>query len=435
MLLHQVQLRKSIKKNLGVGFFLMFLFFISICGWAASTEILGAVVASGSVVVDTNVKKVQHPTGGIVGQLLVRDGDHVKIGDILFRLDEVQTKANLAVVSKNLDELRVRRSRLEAERDEEDEVIVPLALVSRASDDDLARVIVGEKRLFALRKAAREGQKNQLRERIAQLHEEIAGAEFQAQSKAKESEILERELVGIRDLWSKKLIPITRVTANERDGARLEGERGALLSRLAETKRKITETNLQIIQIDQDLRSDVARDMAEIRGKMSEFQEREIVAQDQLRRIDVRSPQDGIVHQMSIHTVGGVINAGEVVMLIVPEADKLSVEVKTLPQDIDQLSAQQKATVKFLAFNQRSTPELNGTIQRISPDLIEDDRNKSSHYLVRIQLDEIEVGRLGDLKLVPGMPVEAFIQTTPRTMLSYLMRPISDQISRAFREK
>jgi HlyD family secretion protein len=417
------------------GFLLILMLIGGIGSWAATAPIWGAVVASGSVVVESNVKKVQHPTGGVIGQILVNEGDRVKVGDLLIKLDEVQTKANLAIVSKNLDELRVRRARLETERDEGSAIVIPPDLLARTSDEALARVINGENRLFHLRKSAREGQKEQLRERIAQLQEEISGTEFQVQSKARETEILGRELEGIRDLWIKKLIPITRVTTNERDAARLEGERGALLSRLAETKRKITETNLQIIQIDQDLRSDVARELADIRGKMSEFQEKQIVAEDQLRRIDIRSPQDGIVYQMSVHTVGGVVNAGEVLMQIVPEADKLSIDVKVAPQDIDQLSTRQRATVRFLAFNQRSTPELNGVVQRISPDLMEDDRNKSSHYLVRIELDESEILRLGSLKLVPGMPVEVFIRTNSRTMLSYLVRPIADQIFKAFREK
>ncbi|MGF6425607.1 HlyD family type I secretion periplasmic adaptor subunit [Bradyrhizobium elkanii] len=428
-------LRSSIRRNLIVGFLLVLLLIIGIGSWATTTEIWGAVVANGSVVVESNVKKIQHPTGGVIGQILVREGDRVKAGGLLIRLDEVQAKANLAIVSKNLDELRVRRARLEAERDEEETIVMPLDLSTRASDATLTRVINGETKLFVLRRSAREGQKGQLRERIAELNEEISGTEFQAHAKAKESEILGRELEGIRDLWGKKLIPITRVTMNERDAARLEGERGALLSRLAETKRKITETNLQIIQIDQDLRSEVARELADIRGKMSEFEEKEIVAQDQLRRIDIRSPQDGIVYQISVHTIGGVVNSGEVLMLIAPEADKLSIDVKVAPQDIDQLSVSQTAAVRFLAFNQRSTPELNGIVQRISPDLIEDDRNKSNYYLVRVELGESEVHRLGDLKLLPGMPVEAFIRTNSRTMLSYLVRPIADQISKAFREK
>lgn len=432
---YEAILEGSIRKNLRIGFLLVLLLIVGVGGWAATTEIWGAVVASGSVVVETNVKKVQHPTGGVIGQLLVREGDRVKGGDLLVKLDEVQSRANLAIVSKNLHELRVRRARLEAERDEEAAMVIPPDLLAKSSDESLARVINGETRLFLLRKAARDGQKEQLRERIAQLHEEISGTEFQAQSKAKETEILERELEGIRELWIKKLIPITRVTMNERDAARLEGERGTLLSRLAETKRKISETNLQIIQVDQDLRSEVGRELADIRGKMSELQEKEVVAQDQLRRIDVRSPQDGVIYQMSVHTIGGVVNSGEVLMLIVPEADRLSIDIKVAPQDIDQLTIQQKATVRFLAFNQRSTPELNGIVQRVSPDLIEDERNKSSHYLVRIELDDAEIRRLGELKVVPGMPVEVFIRTNPRTILSYLVRPIADQISKAFREK
>jgi HlyD family secretion protein len=217
---------------------------------------------------------------------------------------------------------------------------------------------------------------------------------------------------------------------------RLEGERGQLIANIAQAKGKITETELQIIQVDQDMRTEVGKDLAEIRAKTSELVEKKVAAEDQLKRIDIRAPQDGVVHQLAVHTVGGVITAqGDPIMLIVPENEALSIETKVQPQDIDQLRLGQPAVVRFTAFNQRTTPELNGTLSRISADVSEDQKTGTRYYTVRIAIPDSEIVRLGGLKLVPGMPVEAFIQTTPRTMMSYLVRPIHDQVIKAFREK
>jgi HlyD family secretion protein len=404
-------------------------------GWGATAVISGAVVASGSLVVDSNVKKVQHPTGGIVGELRVRDGDRVHAGDIVVRLDETVTRANLAIVTKGLDELMARKARLESERDDWDTIIFPAQLVAGASDPDRAAAMDSERKLFNLRKTARSGQKAQLQERVAQLGEEITGLTAQQNSKSKEIALLERELTGVRDLWKQNLIQLSRLTALEREAARLDGERGQLIASAAQAKGKIAETALQILQIDQDLASEVAKELREVDGKIGEFVERKVTAEDQLKRIDIRAPQDGSVFQLAIHTVGGVITAGDPIMLIVPEADNLSVEVKVNPQDIDQLQLNQKAILRFSAFNARTTPEIDGVVTRISADTSTDQRTGQSYYTVRIAMPAQQLERLGDVKLLPGMPVEAFVQTGDRTMLSYLMKPLHDQFVRAFREK
>jgi HlyD family secretion protein len=397
--------------------------------------ISGAVVASGYLVVDSNVKKVQHPTGGIVGELRVRDGDHVRAGDIVVRLDETVTRANLAIVRKGLDELMARKARLESERDGWDTIVFPAQLVAGASDPDRAAAMDSERKLFNLRKTARSGQKAQLRERVAQLGEEIAGLTAQQNSKSKEISLVERELAGVRDLWSKNLVQINRLTALEREAARLDGERGQLVAAAAQAKGKVAETALQILQIDQDIASEVAKELREVDGKIGEFVERKVTAEDQLKRIDVRAPQDGTVFQLAVHTVGGVITASDPIMLIVPEADNLAVEVKVNPQDIDQLQLNQKAILRFTSFNARTTPEIEGVVTRISADISTDQRTGQSYYTLRISLPPEQVQHLGDVKLLPGMPVEAFVQTGDRTMLSYLMKPLHDQFVRAFREK
>ena len=427
--------RRSMRRHLVAAIVVVLVLVVGVGGWAATTAISGAVVASGSVVVDSNVKKVQHPTGGIVGELRVHDGDRVHAGEIVVRLDETVTRANLAIVTKGLGELMARKARLESERDGLDTITFPAQLVADEGDPDRAAAMDSERKLFSLRKTARSGQKAQLRERIAQLGEEITGLAAQQNSKAKEIALVERELAGVRDLWNKNLVQLTRLTALEREAARLDGERGQLIAAAAQAKGKIAETALQILQIDQDIASDVAKELREVDGKIGEFVERKVTAEDQLKRIDIRAPQDGTVFQLAVHTVGGVITAGDPIMLIVPEADNLSVEVKVNPQDIDQLQLNQKAILRFSAFNIRTTPEIEGVVTRISADTSTDQRTGQSYYTVRIAMPAEQIERLGEVKLLPGMPVEAFIQTRDRTMLSYLMKPLHDQLLRAFREK
>jgi HlyD family secretion protein len=427
--------QRSIRHQLLAGVAIAILLVGGVGGWAGTTEIAGAVIASGQLVVDSYVKKVQHPTGGIVGEIRVVDGDRVKSGDIVLRLDETQTRANLQVILNQIDELMARQARNEAERDGADKLQFPHELLSRIEQPEVARVVHGEEKLFEVRATAREGQKAQFRERIAQLKEQIQGLNEQVVAKAKEIDWIHLELTGVRDLWRKNLIQFTRVTSLERDAARLEGDRGNLIASIAQTKGKITETELQILQVDQDLRTDVGKELAEIRGKMSELAEKRVTAEDQLKRIALRAPQDGKVHQLSVHTVGGVIQAGEQIMLIVPEDDSLKVEVKIQPYNIDQLAIGQKAVLRFTAFNQRTTPELNGIVTLISADITMDEKASASYYTVRITVPESEIARLRGLKLVAGMPVEAFIQTKERTVISYLVKPLQDQILKAFREK
>jgi membrane fusion protein, type I secretion system len=277
--------------------------------------------------------------------------------------------------------------------------------------------------------------KAQLRQRINQLEEEIGGLGIQAEAKAKEIELIQRELEGAHELWKKNLIQITKLTTLEREAARIEGERGNLISTIARAKAEIAETELKIIQIDQDLASEVAKELREIDAKVGEYVERKVAAEDQLKRIDIRAPQTGIVHQSTTHTVGGVINATDPIMLIVPEADHLTVEAKVAPRDIDQLLLGQEAMLRFSAFNQRTTPQITGTVSQISADITTDERTGDSHYTIRVAISAEEISRLGDRALVPGMPVEVFVKTGDRRVLSYLVKPLSDQITRAFREQ
>jgi len=427
--------QKALSRHILSGAVIVVLLVGGVRGWAATSEISGAVIASGQIVVDSNVKKVQHPSGGIVGELRVRDGDRVKAGDIVVRLDDTITRANLAIVTKGLNELNARKARLEAERDGADKIVFPKELTDQASDPDVSSAMASETKLFDARRLSRNNQRDQLRNQVRELGEQITGYAAQQQAKQKEIQLIERELEGVRDLYQRNLVQLSRLTQLEREAARLEGERGQFIASIAQSKVKISDTELQILQIDQDLASDVGKELREIDGKIGEFVERKVTAEDQLKRIDIRSPQDGTVFQSTVHTVGGVITAGEPIMMIVPEADNLAVEAKTNPAEIDQLQVGQTALLRFVNFNQRTTPEIFGVVTRISADTSTDQRSGASYYTIRVSLPAEEVAKLGDVKLVPGMPVETFVQTGDRTVASYLAKPFTDQLARAFREK
>ena len=427
--------RRSIRLHLAIGLAVVVILAGGLGGFSATQQFSGALIAPGQIVVESNVKKVQHPTGGVVVEVRARDGDRVKAGDIVVRLDDTVTKANLAIVTKNLDAALARAARLEAEQRGFDKIKFPPQLLARADVPDAAAVMASETKLFEVRVNGRVGQKAQLRERITQLNDEIAGLTAQEKAKDQESALVEKELAGVRQLYEQRLVQLSRLTTLERDAARLNGERAQYIAAMAQAKGKITETELQIIQVDKDMVSEVSKDLREANDKIGELIERKVTAEDQLRRVDIRAPQDGIVEQSNVHTVGGVITAGDTLMLIVPQTDDLQVEAKVNPQDIDKLQVGQQTLLRLSAFNQRTTPELNGVVSRVSPDVNTDQRTGQSYYTIRVSMPPEEIARLGEVKLIPGMPVEAFVQTGERTLLSYLMKPLSDQLMRAFRER
>jgi HlyD family secretion protein len=429
------RVRRSLERELRTGLRVLVVGFGVAGGWATLVPLSAAVVVTGSLVVQSNVKKVQHPTGGIVAQIAARDGMHVNAGDLVVRLDETQARATLQVVTNQLDEVRVRIARLVAERDGLDEPTMPRELTGQSGNDDAKARFASEKSLFKARATARQNQKELLQSRVAQLGEQIGGLDAQIKSNASQLELISGELQGVQSLFEKRLVPVTRLNTLQRESARLDGERGQLQSAIAETKSKIGEAQLQMIRVDQDFRSDVIKDLREAEGKQAELAERRVAALDQLNRIDIRATTSGIVHQLTIHTVGGVIGAGEVVMEIVPDSDDLQVEAKLAPNDIDQVKIGQATLVRFSAFNQRTTPQLSGVVSYISADLSHDQQGNTSYYTVRVTLPEEEHRRLAGLQLVSGMPAEIFVQTGSRTMMSYLLKPITDQLRRAFNER
>jgi HlyD family secretion protein len=404
-------------------------------GWGALAPISGAVVLPGTVISESNIKKIQHPTGGVVASILVSDGKHVREGDVLTRLDDTQVRANFQVVTKQLDEIKARITRLTAERDGHDEPPLLGEAARGNREKDTEQLLTSEAALFKARADARRSQRALLRNRIDQLNEEITGLDAQIKSKQTQFELIGQELEGVQTLYDKRLTPLTRLTSLQREAARLEGERGQLVSTTAETRAKISESELQLLKLDQDFRADVMKDLREAQDKEAELAERVVAARDQLNHIDIRAPTAGVIHQLSVHTIGGVVTPAEVLMVIVPGSDELQIDARLPTNEIDQVYNGQSALVRFSAFNQRTTPELSGVVSHVSADTTKDAQSNATYYTVRISLPGNELVRLGGRQLISGMPAEVFVQTGSRTMMSYLLKPISDQLHRTFRER
>jgi len=426
---------RSFERELRTGLRILLVAVLLGGGWLALVPLAGAVVVPGNLVVQSNVKAIQHPTGGVVAEIKAANGMRVAAGDLLLRLDATQAQASLQMVRKQLDEVRARIGRLTAERDGLDQPQTSPMLAARAVEDNVKSLLASETSLFKARLEGRRSQKDLLQSRIAQLTEEISGLEAQVSSKAKQIELISSEMIGVKELYDKRLVPLARLTNLQRETARIEGERGQLTSAIAETRSKVGEAQLQIARLDQDFRTDVVKELGETQAKEAELIERGVAAQDQLDRIELRAPTSGVIHQLAAHTIGGVIRAGDTIMEIVPDTDDLLIEARLQPKDIDQVRPGQKAFVRFSSFNQRVTPQLTGSVSFVSADTSRDQQTNAPYFTVRIALPDDERRRLGGLQLVPGMPAEVFMQTGSRTMLNYLLKPITEQMSRAFVEQ
>ena len=292
---------------------------------------------------------------------------------------------------------------------------------------------------MAQSQALTDEQRSQLEERVVQSNQEIRGLEAQQASKEQEISLVDTELKGVNQLWDKNLVAITRLMQLRRDQAQLSGERGQYIAEIARAKGKISETQLQIIQIDKDFTTDVLKDLRETQGKIAELTERLVAAQDQLKRVDIVAPQDGVVDQLAVHTVGGVISNGEVLMQIVPGNDERIVEAKVEPRDIDQVKLGADAVVRIQAGEERVNPDLIGKVILVSADLSHDKAAagvpERSYYMIRVSLPQRELARLNGLRLLPGMQAEVFVQTYARTPLQYIVKPLTDQMARVFRER
>lgn len=423
---------RDLHRRIVFGLALVVLLFLGIGGWAASSSLSGAVIAPGRVVVDTSIKKIQHPTGGIVKEIRVKNGDRVAAGDVLLRLDDTQMRATLSIVESQLVELTARKARLAAERDGSGKIVFPDGFAEASVENE--RIAAGERRLFEARRKNADIKKAQLSERIGQYRHELDGLEKQEKAKAQESALINEELARLEDMYKRDLVPVTRMLAMRRDAIRIEGEHGALIAQIARIRGQIYEVELKIVEIDESIMLDAQKEYRDVEARLAELNERKIVAEDVLRRVDIRAPRAGMVHELAVHTVGGVIGPGDVIMSVVPMEETRTFEIRVAPTDIDQVAADQPVTLRFPAFNQRTTPEISGHIARVAADISHDQESGATYYTARVHVSDQELARLGELKLVAGMPVEAYVQTGARSALSYLARPVTDQIARAFKE-
>jgi len=404
-------------------------------GWAASTALSNAVVGQGTVIIDQNVKKIQHLTGGIVSELMAREGAHVQAGDVLLRLDSTSVKANLAIIDSNLAQLYVRRARLQAERVGATE-FSPDDIPANGLDIAVSKNLIdGEVQLFNARRSSLIGMRKQLEERKAQLSEEIQGDTLQLASIDEATRLIDQEYDAASKLYAQKIVTMQRVNSLKRQRVELDGNRGERLSSRAQAEGKIAEINLQILQLDEDRRTENSKDLTDVEAKTSEMQERRIAAVDQLNRLELRAPMSGRIYQLIVHTVGGVVNPGEVLMLLAPDQRDLTIEAKIATRDIDQLTLGQKVDIRFSAFDQRTTPEVKGDVVSISPDVVTEQRSGADYYPVRIKPEPASLEKLTNMALYPGMPAEVFIKVADRSVLSYMTKPLMDQISHTFREQ
>lgn len=424
--------RFTVKRQVRLATLTIAALVLGLGGWATHATITGAVIAPGSFVVERNVKKVQHSYGGIVAEINVKIGDRVEDGAILMRLDATQTRAELGVIKSQQIELAARTVRLAAERDGKSALEFPAAFIAQGADAQAAAQ--GEIRLFEESRRSRESQKEQLKLKIEQTKEEIVGLSGQRDAKNGEIKIIGKELASVRELYQKQLTPVSRVYAMERDVMRLGGEHGGLIAQIARAGAQISEISVQILSVDENVRTQAQRELRSIESKLAELSEREVAAVDKLRRIDIRAPQRGIVHELSVHTVGGVITPAEQIMLIVPEEDNLTIQARLSPNDIDQVAVGRPARLRLSAFAKQKTPEVDARIVHVAADVTTDPKSGQSYYLVRLEMDDKARHVVENLKLVPGMPVEVFMSTGERTAISYLAKPFTDQINRAFRE-
>ncbi len=407
--------------------------FGGLLAWSATATIDGAVVAPGTVVVDSNRKAVQHLDGGIIGAILVREDDSVEAGQVLLRLDDTIERAELAIVVDQLHELMARQARLRAEVDGSETVAFDAALLALGGEAKVRGILDGQLELFRAGRAAREGRRRILEQRIANFRDQIAGLKAQRAARSRQMKLIRQELAGVERLHEKGHAPLTRVLELKRQLSRIEAQSAEHSTDIARATNSIGEVGLQKIQIDQDFREEVTEQLRDVQARIQGLVERRVAAEARLARIEVRAPQSGRVLALKAHTVGGVIRAGETVMEIVPDDDALVLQAQVLPQDVDKLRSGQSSRIRLSAFDQQTTPEVLGTLESLSADQLEDPRG-GTYFVARIRIDDAELARLGDLELVPGMPAEVFIRTGERLAISYLLKPLLESFARAFKD-
>ncbi|MCR9139931.1 MAG: HlyD family type I secretion periplasmic adaptor subunit [Alphaproteobacteria bacterium] len=403
--------------------------------WAATVPLSGAVLAAGSVTVAGNAKTVQHPDGGVVTELLVNDGSFVEQDDLLLRLDDTLLRANLNIYTNRLQEAATQRSRLIAERDGLEQIKWDHGLHREHNIPISVSVERDHASQFAARKNTLEGQANQYREQIEQYKNQLIGTQAQKQSADEQIALLEEELSGLEKLDKQGFITSSELRALRRQIAEMKGQSGEMVAELARIANAITESEIKISQVRREFTQNVLAELSQTEAEIRDMVQQLIATRSQIERTDVRAPVSGMVHELSMFTVGGVVAPGAPVMQIVPQTTDLNVEANVDPSSIDQIWIGQEVVSRFSAFNQRTTPELTGEVAAISPSTTVDENTGLSHYKIRFTFAKAEFAKLGDVRLVPGMPVDSHIRTQERTALSYFLKPLTDNFQNALRER
>lgn len=422
-------------KPLFVGYLSLAVLLGVIGVWSVQARIAGAVIASGMIQVENNRQIIQHPQGGVVGQLLVRDGDRVQAGDVVLRLDDTLLRSELAIITAQLNEIRARKGRLSAERDDASEIEFDAETLKLAAEDpEVASLIEGQTRLFKTRLIALEQETEQLENQIAQTRDQIAGAEAQLLASQGQTELIVSELKDAQTLLEKGLAQASRVSALRREEARLNGAIGQYTAGVAQLKGDIARLNIQKLRLRTLRREEAISTLRDLQFQENELIERQLSARDTLSKMEVRSPVSGVIYGNTVFALQSVISPAAPIMYVIPQDQALIVSARVEAIHIDQVHEGQEATLRFVAFDQRTTPEVFGRVVRLSADVFTDEVTGISFYQADLLPNEGEIGKLEGQQLVPGMPVEAFIKTQERSPLSYLMKPLMDYFNKAFRE-
>ncbi|MBB5517004.1 HlyD family secretion protein [Rubricella aquisinus] len=422
-------------RQISIGMLGLLVLVVGVGGWSVLTTIAGAVIAPGMLEVQSNRQVVQHPDGGIVGEIFVEDGDFVEAGQTVMVLDDSILRSELAIIEGQYFELLARRGRLEAESEGKTEITFVEEVLDRAlSDARVFDIIQGQSRLFQARIETQEQQVNQLRERQTQIRELIAGREAQLVALNEQLDLIKLELADLQSLLDRGLAQASRVLALRREEAGLRGQIGELRASVAESRGRIAEIEIEILGLTTRLREEAITALRDLQASESELRERRLATLETLSRLEIRSPMSGFVLDRQVHAQRAVIRSAEPLMYIVPQDSPLVITSRVEVQHIDQVNMGQDANLRFSAFDARSTPEIWGVVTRISADAIMDENTGLTYYEAQILPKEGEIERLGDVELIPGMPVEAFIQTGSRSPLTFLTKPLTDYFTKAFRE-
>ncbi|OOY23724.1 RTX toxin [Thioclava sediminum] len=402
--------------------------------WSVGAKINGAVVSRGVVKVESERQVIQHPDGGVVGEILAHNGDQVHAGDVLLRLDGTFLRSELAIVQAQLLEIAVRKARLAAERDDLTEVdFTVLPDFPMLDPEQVAQQREGQSNLFAARQATMAKKINQLREQQQQIEKQIEGVEAQRVSLMEQLDLVSQELEDKQSLYERKLMEASRVLATQREHAKLTGEIGRLNSVIAEARVRISSLEIEVVGLSEDRREAAITQLRDLQYNEISLVERENTLREKLARLDVRAPVDGVVFGSQVFALQSVIQPAQPMMFLVPSDQPLYVSVRVDPTSIDQVYSGQQVSLQFSTFNRRTTPAIPAEVLRVSPDVQTDEANRETYYEATVEPDPEALAALPEVKLMPGMPVEAFLKTDARTPLSYLTQPLTVYFNRAFR--